>query len=99
MHLPHPPDAIIAATDNMALGTLEYLKNNGISVPKSVAVCGFDDLHPAMNSEPPLTSIKIPIARMAHDTISALINRIENKEKIPEHIAYRCELIIRKSTE
>lgn len=99
MDLPHPPDAIIAATDNMALGTLDYLKKSGIPVPGNVAVCGFDDLHPAMHSEPPLTSIKIPIARMAHDTISALINRIEDKDKTPGHIACRCKLIIRKSTE
>lgn len=98
MKLAQPPDAIITATDFMAFGVLRYLKNAGYSVPGEVAVCGYDDLNFARNTEPPLTTIRLPIGKMARETIVSLIDLIEGKKSYPVQKKYNCELIIRKST-
>jgi LacI family transcriptional regulator len=39
-----PPEAVFVASDTMAMGALRALRNAGLSVPKDVAVVGFDDL-------------------------------------------------------
>ncbi|MDX9880576.1 MAG: LacI family DNA-binding transcriptional regulator [Prolixibacteraceae bacterium] len=98
MELSEPPDAIITATDYMALGVLNYLKNAGYAVPGDVAVCGFDDLHFAKNAEPSLTTIKLPIEEMARETILSLIDLIEGNKPYPFQKKYNCELVIRNST-
>jgi LacI family repressor for deo operon, udp, cdd, tsx, nupC, and nupG len=98
MQLPNPPDAIITATDYMALGVLNYMKSAGYSVPDDVAVCGFDDLHFARNAEPSLTTIKLPIEEMARETILSLIDLIEGNKQYPFQKKYNCELVIRNST-
>ena len=44
----HPlPDAFICANDEMALGLMETLQENGVRVPRDVLVCGFDNLSSA----------------------------------------------------
>ena len=52
-------DAVFVASDLMAAGALDALRDAGKRVPKDVAVVGFDD-HPmiAPHTEPPLTTIR-----------------------------------------
>jgi LacI family transcriptional regulator len=98
MELPNPPDAIMAATDYMALGVLDYLKKQNILIPEQIAVFGFDDLNFAANSQPTLSTIALPIQEMAESAISTLISLMaENREEPFEHI-FNCELKIRQST-
>ena len=44
MNLPHPPTAIFAVTDNLAIGCMEYLNENNYQIPKDVAVMGLGDI-------------------------------------------------------
>jgi DNA-binding LacI/PurR family transcriptional regulator len=52
-------DAVFVASDLMAAGALDALREAGKRVPEDVAVVGFDD-HPliAPHTDPPLTTIK-----------------------------------------
>ncbi len=43
MELPHSPDAVLCANDEMALGALDVLSELGLSAPGDVAVMGFED--------------------------------------------------------
>ena len=97
MQHPNPPDAIMAATDNMALGVLDYLNQEGIPVPEQVAVVGFDNLNLSANSKPPLTTIELPIEKIAASAIEALISQIENDKTIIQQV-FDCQLIKRQST-
>ncbi len=38
-------DALFFLTDTMAVGGMEYCRNRGISIPKELAILGYDDLH------------------------------------------------------
>ena len=76
------PDAVICANDDMALSVIESLNEQGIRVPKDVAVTGFDALREAVLRG--MTTICRPIdrsARKAIDILSDWINGMEPTEK------------------
>jgi hypothetical protein len=54
-------DAIVAASDYMALGAMDALSTRGFSVPRDVAIVGFDDIEEARSEIPPLTTVRQPL--------------------------------------
>jgi DNA-binding LacI/PurR family transcriptional regulator len=50
-------DAIVAASDLIAVGALRALQERGIDVPGAVSVVGFDDIPAASLANPPLTTV------------------------------------------
>lgn len=97
MQQQNPPDAIMAATDFMAIGALNYLNEHGFVVPDSVAVVGFDNLVRSADTNPPLTTIELPLEQLATNAIEALIFQIENDKTIIQQV-FDCEFIVRKSS-
>ena len=57
----HPPSAILCLSDVLALGVLFEAPKMGISIPDQLSVMGFDDLEWARVSNPPLTTISLPV--------------------------------------
>lgn len=58
-------DAVFVASDLMASGALQVLRERGRRVPDDVAVVGFDDLAPiAEHTDPPLTTVHQDIEGM-----------------------------------
>lgn len=53
----HRPRAILASSDQLALGVMEWTTGQGISVPEDVSVVGFDDVPAAASANPPLTTV------------------------------------------
>jgi len=97
MQQQNPPDAIMAATDFMAIGALSYLNEHGIVVPDSVAVVGFDNLVRSAETNPPLTTIELPLEQLATNAIEVLIFQIENDKTIIQQV-FDCEFIVRRSS-
>lgn len=54
---PDSATAFFAATDDMAMRTIDWLYNNGFRVPEDVSVIGFDDLPEAILGRP-LTTVR-----------------------------------------
>ena len=50
--------AVVAATDLVALGLLDGLRELGVRVPEDVAMVGFDDAEAGWYSDPPLTTLR-----------------------------------------
>jgi len=97
MQQENKPDAIMAATDFMVIGALNYLNQHGISVPGQVAVVGFDNLTRTAETNPPLTTIELPLNQMATNAIETLIHQIENDKAIIQQV-FDCKLILRQSS-
>lgn len=95
--LPHKPDAVFVASDTMAFGALRALRQSGLSVPKDVAVVGFDDLLPSATSDPPLTTIRQPILRFGTQVVETLIDILNNGPRPARRIVMPTELVIRSS--
>ena len=53
------PTAFVSANDEMAIGTMKALQQNGYHVPNDVAVVGFDDIALAQYANPPLSTVRI----------------------------------------
>jgi DNA-binding LacI/PurR family transcriptional regulator len=79
---PQPPDAVFAANDIMALGTLDTLRIKlGIRVPNDVSVIGFDDIAAAAWPSYSLTTFRQPINRMIDETLRILSERTSNPQR------------------
>ena len=89
--------AIFAANDEMALGVIHGLTENGISVPDQMSVAGFDDLPVARHFLPPLTTVRQDFHALGVKAIEVLHAALENRE-IPQRSKIPAELVTRAST-
>ena len=77
--LPHPPTAVFAASDTMAIGALHAAHQRGMGVPDDIALIGYDDLPLAAYATPPLTSVHQPIGEMGAQAVRLLIEQIRGQ--------------------
>lgn len=56
------PTAVLCASDELAFGVLQAARDLGLRVPADVSVVGFDDVPAAEHAEPPLTTVRQPLA-------------------------------------
>lgn len=91
-----PFTAIFAASDQMAIGAIGELRQNGISVPKDVSVIGFDDIIFANAFDPPLTTVRQPRREMGRRAMELMIERL-NGGRSNSVIQLETELVIRGS--
>ncbi|MGY1550645.1 LacI family DNA-binding transcriptional regulator [Microbacterium sp. A588] len=71
--------AVFSANDQMALGLIRALAEQGRQVPEDVSVIGFDDVPDAANYRPPLTTIRQDFAALATEAVARLVAEIEGK--------------------
>ncbi len=97
--LPAHPTAVFIASDTMALGSLRALQEAGLRVPEDIAVIGFDDLPPAAQAHPPLTTVHQPVELLGRMSVEMLLNIINSKHKVqsPEQVVLPCKLVVRAS--
>lgn len=88
-------DAVVAASDAIAMATIRQLDSRGIKVPEDVAVIGFDDLPLARHTVPQLTTIRQDIAAGAATMVSLLMERLAGKR--PGSSVMQPELVRRAS--
>lgn len=69
-------DAIVAASDLMALGALNALLERGVAVPERVSVVGFDDIEAARYATSPLTTVAQPLQDIGKRAIETVVNQI-----------------------
>ncbi len=95
--LSHQPDAVFVASDVMALGGLDAIRDHGLDVPNDIALMGFDDLLPHMRINPPLTTIRQPVEEAGVKAMELLLDLLENGISPPRSMIIPTELIIRRS--
>lgn len=93
------PTAIVGVNDLIAIGALKYIREKGYSVPEDIAIAGFDNIALSSLVSPQLTTINIPVEKIAHEAINQLIRKIQNKRVRNRDIVVETELIIRQTTE
>src|SRR5438552_618139 len=79
LDLSHPPTAVFAASDTMAIGALHATRQRELRVPEEIALVGYDDLPFAANATPPLTSVHQPVGEMGAEAVRLLIEQIRGQ--------------------
>lgn len=90
-----PFDAVVAATDLIAISALRVLAAGGLRVPDDVAVVGFDGLDVGAHVHPALTTIQQDLAQGAELLVDLLLKRIAGIEVAS--VAMPGTLIVRES--
>lgn len=99
MRLPEKqrPTALFCGDDEIALGALRALKALGLRVPEDVSVCGFDDIPPAAIADPPLTTVRQPLAQLGERATEILLTQIDENAPGGQKEVLPAELIVRAS--
>jgi DNA-binding LacI/PurR family transcriptional regulator len=89
---------IIGASDDIALGAVRAISRRGLRVPDDVSVIGYDDVHPLEFTDPPLTTVRQPIDRLAAASVRMLQRLIQRRQADAQELLFDPDLIIRGST-
>lgn len=79
LKLKNKPTAIVAASDQLAIGFIRAIEMNGLSVPGDVSVIGFDDIQLASLISPALTTIHQNKKELADAAAECLLKSIDDK--------------------
>jgi DNA-binding LacI/PurR family transcriptional regulator len=90
-------DAVFVASDMMAHGALQALKESGRRVPEDVGVIGFDDFEISRYSDPPLTTVRQPIVDMGRTMARLMLDLVRDRKDIPPSVVLPTELVVRAS--
>jgi DNA-binding LacI/PurR family transcriptional regulator len=94
------PTAVMCSNDMTAIGVLHKLYRAGLRVPDDLSVIGFDDIHIAEVTIPPLTTVQMSRFDIARAAVTALRAHVEQTEGSAPKREYNIEteLIVREST-
>lgn len=96
--LKNRPEAIFAASDNIALGVMDAAGELGLNIPEDLAIVGFDDTDFSSNSKIRLTTVSQRKYEMGQRGVQILIDLIESQQTdYINKIVLEPRLIIRES--
>jgi LacI family transcriptional regulator len=98
LDLPAPPTLIMTSSDRAALGVLQRCAERGIRVPEDVSVIGYDNLHPAQDVAPALSTVDNPVSRSGWDAAQLLVGIISGAVKSPVQRWLDTDFVPRDST-
>ena len=81
----------------MAAGAMHAIREAGLRIPEDIAIVGYDDMPLAVQTTPPLTTIRQPVQNMGALAVEAIIDLINNPGQTTRRIVLKPELIRRES--
>lgn len=88
-------DAVLGASDLIAIGVMKALEENEIHIPGDIAVMGFDDIPMAAYTYPPLSTVQ-QNTKLAGELLVENLLKLMEGEKI-ESFLIPAELVVRGS--
>jgi LacI family transcriptional regulator len=95
-----PPTAVLCSNDMTAIGVLREAYEQNIKIPEDLSVVGFDNIHLAEFTIPPLTTVEMSQHDLAKIAFNALLHEVEDGSSSPERRNYELVtgLVLRRST-
>ncbi len=90
--------AVFAGNDEMGIGAIRALLDEGYQIPDDVAVIGIDNNFPSTLITPSLSSVNLPKYDLGYQAMYLLNERMNDPEKSRCVITLESELVVRKST-
>lgn len=93
------PTAVLCSNDMTAIGVMREAYEQNIRVPDDLSVVGFDDIHLAEFTIPPLTTVQMSQHQLAKIAFQALLNEVDETSS-HQHHKYELvtSLVLRQST-
>ncbi len=92
-----PPSALVAFNALLAIGALRAAASRGLDVPGQLSIVGFDDIHVARYTSPPLTILRHRPEQMGRSLIAQLLAAIEDPGYVDD-VYLTPELVVRRTT-
>jgi LacI family transcriptional regulator len=91
------PTAIVGGSYDISGGIIRGIKEANLEIPKDISIISYDNIPQMENMEIPLTSIGVPVDKLAVEIVQSMIKIIEEKESQPVVIKMTPELTVRAS--
>jgi GntR family transcriptional regulator of arabinose operon len=85
------PTALFCCDDEVALRTIEIIRESGLSVPQDVTVVGYDNHRDALRAVPPLTTMHTPLVEMGNRAIKRVL---EKQKELATGISTRYRIVL-----
>jgi LacI family transcriptional regulator len=92
------PTALFVANIRAAMGAMAAARGLGLRVPKDVSIVGFHDVELAEYVDPPLSTVRMPLAEMGREAADALFRLIEGNSAEDIVVSKPPELVVRGSS-
>ncbi|MDO5559262.1 MAG: LacI family DNA-binding transcriptional regulator [Oscillospiraceae bacterium] len=93
------PDCLLCATDNIALGAMQYCREKHISIPGDIMIAAFGDNKIDRVTEVSLTSAHLHYTTSGRDAAQMLLLNLRTNETVPKILKLDYEIIERQSTQ
>ena len=90
------PTAIVAASDEMAIGVRESARHVGLRVPEDLSIIGIDDY--VLSGVLGLTTVRQDVAGLGHAAAELLLRALLDGDECTEEVVMPTELVVREST-
>ncbi len=90
-------DAVFCGSDEIAMGVINGLRDNGLRCPEDVDVMGFNDIIEAAIFYPKITTISQPLYDMGSVSMRMLVKMLKNEPLDENHFTLGYQLIERDS--
>jgi DNA-binding LacI/PurR family transcriptional regulator len=94
------PTAVLCSNDMTAIGVQHALFEAGLKVPDDLSLIGFDDIHLAEYTIPPLTTVRMSCKDLALRAVSRLMEHLQPDSGRPNlpHPRIDTKLVVRQTT-
>lgn len=93
------PDAVFAANDPVAIGAFQKIREQGLKIPKDIALLGFCNNPICQLVEPKISTVNQPAYQVGKRAAELLLEKINSPDDfIPRKEVLKTELIVRDST-
>jgi LacI family transcriptional regulator, repressor for deo operon, udp, cdd, tsx, nupC, and nupG len=96
LSLRHPPTAVFACSDEMAIGAMQVARDAGFEVPRQLSIVGFDDHDVAAHVG--LTTVRQDVVGLGERAAHRLLGLLDAGERAHQHEIHPTRLVVRRST-
>jgi LacI family xylobiose transport system transcriptional regulator len=98
LRLPDPPTAVLCGNDLQALGVYAAAWRLGLRVPDDLSVVGFDDIENTRWCNPPMTTVRQPLAEMGAAAAGMVMTLAAGQALTQTRVELATTLVVRDST-
>jgi LacI family transcriptional regulator len=88
-------DCVFAVNDIMAVGATAAARERGLSLPRDLALAGFDDIATLRDVTPPMTTVRLPLVDLGAQAMQMVL---EEPTPEPRRRRVKGSVILREST-